>query len=357
MATNGPEPTTSIARVRRPLLLAAALAVLAGCGSPPPPPQILRIWPLPPAPPRIYLRQVISSSEDFKRKPSFAEFLGLLAGRSRQRLQQPVGIAADANDLLYVADQGLQGVHVIDLRKGKFSFIDRVRKGQFLVSPVGVAVCGDLLAISDSKLNKVFLLNAKGKLVQTIDKPGGFGRPTGMAADPVRRELYVADTVAGEVCVFDWSGALLRRFGSPGAGPAQFNGPTHLFVTAEGQVFVSDSLNCRVQIFDRDGKFISGFGRVGDATGHMATPKGVAVDADGHIYLADSTLGTLQVFDRQGDFLLSFAERGSGVGAVDMPAGLAIRGKMLYVCDFYAARVEVFEYMGKDDEPKTQPDR
>ncbi|MCG3180780.1 MAG: hypothetical protein BIFFINMI_03143 [Phycisphaerae bacterium] len=332
-------------------LLAAALLAVAGTSGgckPNEPPQILRTWPAT-GTPRIVLRKVIHGAQDVEPQTGLAAFIRNLAGPTKQVIRRPQGIAVDDRRRLFVVDQENQGVHVLDLDKGEVHFIDRAGKTAF-VSPVAAAWCDGKLAVSDNALKQVFWLDASGKLLGTVNAPGGWRRPTGLAWDSTSHELYVVDTVTDEVLVFGGDGQLVRKFGQPGTGPGQFNAPTHLSVAPGGPVLVADSLNYRIQLLDRTGKPLLAIGKQGDASGHMGLPKGVGIDALGHLYVADSGLAAVQIFDQKGDLLLGVGERGSGVGEFEIPTGMAVRGNMIYVSDYFLSRVLVFEYVGGEDD-------
>ena len=230
-------------------------------------------------------------------KPNLFEAIGaLLSGQPAVKLLRPSGIAVGADRFLYITDQERQAVMILDLTSEHHTLINRAGD-TFFVSPVGVAVCGDALAVSDSALNVIFILSLDGKLKKTLDKPGGFKRVSGLAYNSQSRRLYAVDTLANEVCVFSMpEGKLIQQFGSGGTDVGLFNFPTHVFLNASGRIFISDSLNFRVQVFDPAGKYLFHVGRLGDASGHMAVPKGVGVDSFGHIYVVDSYFSTVADF-------------------------------------------------------------
>ena len=340
------------ARGRLAAVLTACLAgwALAGCG-PDKPPEMHPIWPPPPSPPRVAHRKNIRVASDLARPGFFRRLFRAIAGDDEMALIRPHGAAVSDDRLLYVTDQERQGVVVFGLDSWTERLIDRVGE-VFLVSPVGVAACGENIAVSDSALKRVFLLTPDGDLVRAIGPDGGFARPTGLAYDRNRKELYVVDTLAHEVLVFSpATGTLVRRFGSPGATPGRFNYPTHIFVDAKGLTYVTDSLNFRVQVFDGRGRYLRHIGRLGDASGHLAVPKGVAVDSLGHVYIVDSYFSTVQVFSQSGAFLMALGGPGKQSGRLEVPAGLAVDGdNKLYVCDSFNRRVQLLEYVGGDDE-------
>jgi DNA-binding beta-propeller fold protein YncE len=327
--------------------LAAGLlvALSAGCSQPTREDQVLRAWPEAPSAPRIVLRRILTGSQDFQRQDPLSVLGRFIAGDVKQTFLRPQAAAVDGDQTLYVADQELQGVHVFDLKAGGSRLFTKAGE-EFFVSPAGLAWCGGLLAVSDSSLNRVFLMKPDGQLERTLVRPGGFRRPTGVAYDPARQFIYVVDTLANEVCVFRSTGEFLRAFGGSGTGQGFLNFPTYLAVDTEGIIYVTDSLNFRVQVFDTQGKFLRQISQLGDATGYMAIPKGIAVDGHGHIYVVDSSLSTVQIFDPQGRFLFSFGERGDKPGSFQVPTGLALGpGGRIYVCDSFSRRLQVFQYM------------
>lgn len=330
--------------------LLALVALLPACAGPRHG-EAHPVWPPPPAAPRIRHVMSIHSASDLARPGILARLAHLVGGRSRLTLLRPQGVAVSPQGKMYVTDQERQFVHVIDLGSGKESVIEKAGD-KYFVSPVGVAVCDDLVAVSDSWLNQVYLFGPGGKLKMTLQKPGGFRRPTGLAFDSVRKRLYVVDTLANEVLSFDLSGRLTGRFGSPGTDAGEFNYPTQIFVGGNGRLYVTDSLNFRVQAFDPGGEFLFYVGKLGDASGHLAVPKGVGEDSFGHIYVVDSLFSVVQVFDQQGRFLLAFGGPGTQTGYFEVPTGLTIDAEnRIYVCDSYNHRVQVFQYVGeKSDE-------
>ena len=343
------------------LLLAAALAGAgSGCKTGEDT-DIHPVWPAPPAVARVVHVKNLRRVTDLA-KPSFLQQISAaLSGGQDIALVRPHGVAVEEDKYIYVTDQERQAVFVFDLDSTKVTTIASAGEKQF-VSPVGVAACGDTFAVSDSVLKEVFILTPAGKRVRTLEKPGGFKRPTGLAWDPKNKHLYVVDTLAGDISVFDpATGRLVRRFGRPGRNPGHFNYPTHICVDGRGRIYVTDSLNFRVQVFRADGRFLFQIGKQGDASGHLAIPKGVAVDTEGHIYIVDSYLSTVQVFDEGGNFLLAIGRPGPGPGGFEVPAGLAIDStNRIYVCDSHNSRVQILQFVGgpendEDKEAATQP--
>jgi DNA-binding beta-propeller fold protein YncE len=304
------------------------------------------VWPDAPAPPRIGYVMSLRSPDDLGKGRDFLKMaLDLLLGKSFERIIKPFGITVDSNGRVIVVDTAYSRLHVFDLVKKKYKAITKAGKFSF-TTPIGVAVdIRDNIYMTDSGAGKVFVMNPRGRFLFGI---GNLKRPTGIAINQDENELYVVDTLAHHVKVYDLRGVELRTIGARGDDEGEFNYPVDIFIDKKGDIYVSDSMNFRLQVFDKMGRYITSFGIHGDGTGSMARPKGVAVDKDGNIYVVDAVFDTVQIFDRDGRFLLNFGRSGSGAGEFQIPGGIFIdKDSYIYVSDSYNRRVQVFEYISE----------
>jgi DNA-binding beta-propeller fold protein YncE len=308
-------------------------------------------WPQPPQRPRIRFVRAVARPRDLGIQPTFWQRVGkFIIGKGEESFVRPTGVAAQG-PVVYVADPGAQALWVLDTEAGRLRTI-RDADGQRLVSPVAVATGrNNHVFVADSFLAKVFRYDTEGNLTVTIASPN-LRSPAGVAYDSDRDRLYVADSAAHRVWVFEGSGAPAGEIGRRGIGDGEFNFPTHVTVDRAGTLCVTDALNFRLQMFNSDHSFAGQFGQHGDSSGEFAMPKGVAVDSDGHVYVAEALFDAVQVFDRQGRYLLSFGERGLGPGQFWLPNGLFIDARdRVYVADAYNQRIQIFEYLsGGGDE-------
>ncbi len=299
------------------------------------------VWPEPPQQARIRLVGIFGEPEDLGiRRSIFSRFWGWIAGAAPREMVRPYAVAAEGRRIA-VTDPGVGVVHLFDTTARKYTRIDSIGS-QLLSSPVGVAMDGDMLYVADSALARIFVLDADGKPVRTID---GLQRPTGLAWHAASRRLYAVDTTGHKVAAFGADGQLLFEFGRRGVGEGEFNFPSHVTIWGD-RLYVNDTMNFRIQIFDLDGTFVSAFGSHGDGSGDFAQPKGVGVDSEGHIYVVDALFNRVQIFNGQGQLMLAFGEDGSEPGGLWLPSGLHIAQDRIYVADSYNQRVQIFEFLG-----------
>ena len=334
-----------------PKCLAVVFAVLSlqGCMGPvrEQPDKPALVWPAYPEPPRIAFIRSFSRPDDLGIKRGFFERVrDLIFGEEESHMVRPIAVV-ESQGALYVADPGAWGIHRFDTAKGDYTLIQGENETR-LPSPVGLAQGSDgEVYVSDSKLARILVIRPGSKTAVPLTLDGKLLQPTGIAFDKTNRHLYVVDTKANRINVYDSQGALLRHIGERGLGPVQFNYPTLLWLSPQGNLYVTDSLNFRVQILDRNGNFITRFGHAGDGTGDAARQKGVATDHHGHIYVVDSLFHAVQVFDEAGRFLLTIGAQGHDRGEFWLPVGIYIDDyDNIYIADSYNQRVQVLRYLG-----------
>lgn len=320
---------------------------------------VTRLWPDLPEVPRYRYAGQLTGEHNFgpaeRSEPGAGEkLLRWIVGLGEGNRQMPrilvrpqSGMVDDAGRI-YVTDTGRQALFVFDGLQGRLHIWNQADRGDSFVDPIGVAMgpAGEIL-VTDATLQRVVRLHADGRVL------GSYGgdvlqRPTGIVFDPATQQVYVVDTRAHRVKVFDAAGTLVREFGSHGTAPGQFNAPTHIALSG-GRLYITDTLNARLQILDLDGNPVSSIGRRGLYVGNLTRPKGVTVDADGNIYVVESYYDHLLVFNRNGEFLLPIGGTGSSIGEFYLPAGAwGDRQGRIYVADMYNGRVMIFHYLGAD---------
>ncbi|MDH3658965.1 MAG: 6-bladed beta-propeller [Alphaproteobacteria bacterium] len=310
-----------------------------------------RVWPGAPETARYIHVTTLEGEQNFEidRRPSAMAkrvakwVVGLVVGDVPPRqLQRPVSGFTDRAGRVFVVDASLRAVVVFDLARGEVDIWKDATELEGFGAPIGIAPDGKGgVLVTDAELGSVFHLDRAG------DPIGRFGqddleRPTGIARDPTTGTIYIADTVAHDIKLFDDQGKFLRSIGERGVEEGAFNYPTHLSF-ADDRLYVSDSLNFRIQVLNASGEAEQSFGETGLYLGNMVRPKGVAVGGDGRVYVAESYHDHLLIYDQDGRFLLPIGGAGKGVGQFYQPSGIwTDRQRRVYVADMYNGRVVVF---------------
>lgn len=357
---------TRLGRALNAVILALLVAVLGGCGSTTParlhfgmedaPEGRNILFPKAPDVPRyVYAGQLVgeqnfvSEPRQTSRLVGFLEWLaGLISGEGVPVvLQRPQsGVVDEKTGRIFVTDVSRGAVFVFDPQAGKLHVWERAVGFRNFVSPVGIALAPDGgVFVADADLGTVVRLAADGNPVALIGSEV-LERPTGIAYDDRRKLIYVSDTKAHDVKVFDDEGRFVRSFGQRGEGPGQFNFPTFLAFWND-ELFVTDTMNNRVQILDTEGYPLREFGRRGLNIGDMVRPKGVAVDGEGNVYVVESYYDYLLVYNRKGEFLMPIGGLGKDTGNFYLPSGVWTDDhNRVFVADTFNGRVVVFQFLG-----------
>lgn len=314
------------------------------------------LWPQPPEVPRYLYAGTLTGERNFRRPErsddrlrAFGRWLVGLdeRGEAPVVLQRPAAVTGDDGGRVFVSDASRQAVFVFDERAGALHVWERADPTLRFVAPAGLATAPDGgLYVADADLGVVVRLDRDGEPRALIGR-GVLRRPTGLARDARRGRLYVADTAAHDVKVFDDAGALLHVIGRRGDGEGEFNFPTHL-AFAGGELYATDTMNHRVQVFDPDGAApLRVLGARGLFVGNLVRPKGVAVDGEGHVYVIESYYDSLLVFSPRGEFLLPIGGTGTATGRFYLPAGVWVDGRnRVHVADMFNGRIVLFQFLG-----------
>ncbi|HEY0845487.1 MAG TPA: 6-bladed beta-propeller [Noviherbaspirillum sp.] len=319
------------------------------------PENTVRVWPAPPETPRFrYVGQLIGE-ENFVAESGnlsggqqlLSWLVGLFDGAEEKLvLKRPQTGMVDSRGRVYVSDVSNQAVFVFDQAGGRLLLMTHAEEGRTFVTPIGIAegANGEIL-VADAELGRVYRLDAEGNPL------GSFGkdiliRPTGLARDAQRGRIYVADTHAHDVKVFDDEGRLVDAIGHRGEEEGSLNYPTHL-AFADDKLFVTDGMNARVQVFDLQGRPIATIGQRGIYFGNLTRPKGVTVDTAGNVYVVESFYDNLLVFNSEGHFLMPIGGTGKEIGQFYLPSGVwSDRENRIYVADMFNGRVVIFQLIG-----------
>lgn len=350
--------------------LCAAACALAGCatdgvrgemrlGMDDAPEGKRLLWPQPPEVPRYLYVGTLTGEQNFHepqgRRGAVSSVLRWIAGVGSDDhkavvLQRPAAVIADETGRVYVADVSRQAIFVFDEKAGQLLQWDQAEGLLTFVAPTGLALGPDgTLLVADAELGVVARLDRTGKSIGVFGR-GTLQRPTGVARDARNHRIYVADTYAHAIKVFDDDGRLLETLGGRGAGEREFNYPTYL-AFAQDTLYVTDTMNNRVvALADGGHGAVRTFGKRGLALGDLVRPKGVSVDGDGNVYVVESLYDTLLVYSPEGEFLLPIGGTGTATGRFYLPAGVWVDARnRVHVADMFNGRVVLFQFLGGND--------
>ncbi len=251
--------------------------------------------------------------------------------------------------LIQGPDKQLYRVDVIDKQNGTYLVnYCPATDGTYLIS---IFVNGSHIQNSPSsvQVKSGRTYNSIGKLVFCINGggegngDGQFCRPWGVCCDNVG-SIIIADRSNNRIQVFDKQGKFLRKFGSYGTRPGQFDRPAGVAYDNQlNRIIVTDKDNHRIQIFQPDGTFIFKFGEKGSKPGHYFNyPWDVAVSGESNILISDTRNHRIQLFNSNGQFLNKYGFDGPLWKQFDSPRGVAFNQQnQIIVTDFNNHRLLV----------------
>lgn len=274
------------------------------------------------------------------------------------------GSRAGPGEALYVADDGNDRVQELALTgrfiaqaglflaaPGKFEnapgaglhrgFVYNPKTHKFvrISVPFDVAVLGGFVYVADDNYGAVVKFTRDLRFVGTFsghgaDRLSHFLRA--LAAAPTGR-IYVADSSAEHVVVFDTDGNPLGKWGSSGIAPGQFLVPTDVVAARNGELLVAEPDREIVPLYPGDAPlsyravvayhspWSSGGGVILGT--RLFSPVDLALARDGSVWVADSNNDLLRHLSSNGRFLGAVgadANPQPGSASLDEPHGLAI---------------------------------
>ncbi len=201
--------------------------------------------------------------------------------------------------------------------------------------------------------------------------------------------LYVCDSSAAVIHVFDFAKRRVRRF-SP-SGTAQLRTPINVTFDQDGTWYVADTGRGQVLKFGPNAEYLGALGekgemratdvaisrdrlyvtnlkdhnvrvyakadlgllftiprRTNDEPSRLFMPVNLAFDSKGQLYVSDLGANMVKQYDSEGNYLKSFGKHGDAPGEFARPKGLAVdREDRLYVVDAAAQVVQIFDAEGR----------
>lgn len=343
-------------------LLIIVSLLLPACATTPQSPAnnfVAPVYPPPPAAPRFVYERTLLYSDDVEEYTKAQRFREFATGASHKLrgLAKPFDVVAHQGRV-YVSDTVQRAVILFDIPGKRYVEIGTDKPGE-LIKPLGLTLSSrNELFVTDSSAQRIMVYDADGQFLRAIGNKIQLHRPSDVTVSPDGLRLYVVDTggvdsAAHHVHIYDAiSGDYIKKIASRGSGAGELNLPLQAAVSSDGTLFVVDAGNFRVQSFTAEGQYLSSFGTVGRQPGQFARPKGIAIDADDHLYVVDTAFGNVQIFNRDGQLLMHLGERGNAgyPGKYMLPSGIDIdeQGR-IYLVDQFFRKIDIFRPVGLTD--------
>lgn len=277
--------------------------------------------------------------------PVFIKSWGSL-GAGPGQFNHPFGIAIDASDFVYVADQQNERVQKFTANGDYVGEWTIPSGGPEPSDPTGICVApnGDIL-VTEHHRHVVSRWTSGGSKIGEIgllpgsDDPGHFVYPVGVATDPAGN-IYVGDSGNNRIQKFASDGTFLAQWGVNGSGPGEFLTPYDV-EWHDGSLWVSEYYGGRYQAFDADGNLVGQVGTPGIGDGQFNGCEGSAFIGS-TMFACDTGQNRLQVF-KNGAWSYTFGEIGTDPGEFYTPSDAAVNSKgELFVVEWNNHRVQKF---------------
>ena len=205
------------------------------------------------------------------------------------------GVATSQNGIIFVSDKNNHKIHVFSKERKHMRVFGQEGRGEGqLDRPFGLAVdSGGLVYVANFGNNRIEVLREDGAFVRQIGA-GQLNHPWNVTIN--NHQVYIADTWNHRISIYTMQGQCVRHIGEHGSGPGQFDHPSAVTFSPDGDMYVAEWNNCRVQVLDANGQFKREFGK-----GELSCPRDLVITADGDVLVADHYNNRVAVFDSRGN--------------------------------------------------------
>jgi hypothetical protein len=212
---------------------------------------------------------------------------------------EAAGVSIDSKGNIYVYSR-TGGVGNIDFRRSAQLF-EFSPDGTFMreIGGTNNYVMGWAHSVRIDSDDNIWIVDNGTNLLGKFDQAGHLLLTLGRRVESVQPPVMTVDK-DGEI---HSEGKRAGMYGNEG----MFWEPTDIAFDSKGNLFVSDGyINSQVQKFTKDGEFIKRWGTKGSGPGQFNLPHGIAVGPNDEVYVADRSNNRIQVFDNDGNYLREF---------------------------------------------------
>jgi DNA-binding beta-propeller fold protein YncE len=217
-----------------------------------------------------------------------------------------------------------------------------------LVKPYGVAVSSTgQVYVTDTAARRVFVFDPDAKIVSFVGESGGgrLTKPIGVAVDD-EDQVYVADGTLLRVFRYAPTGEVTMAIGRDG----EFSNPSGLAIDrTRHRLYVADAGKHQIFCYSTtDGSLLRTIGRRGSEPGEFNFPTNLFVDQQGRLYVADTMNFRIQIFDADWTPVQSFGVQGDTPGTFNRPKGVSVDSERhIYVADTSFNNFQIFDETGQ----------
>ena len=188
--------------------------------------------------------------------------------------------------------------------------------------------------VASTTSDDIKVYNLNGSLARTITIASTRYDPRGLVLDS-NGTIYIAERIA-VTCLsndgtFKWrtgKNASISSNGSSGSENGEFNYAFGITIGPDDKLYVADRNNHRIQVLDKNGSFIRKFGSNGTAPGQFDGPRSVGFLPDGNLVVRDDR--RLHWFQSDGSFIKRLRENDTDLGGGYMATSLT--GEIITYC-------------------------
>jgi len=215
-----------------------------------------------------------------------------------------------------------------------------------LIKPYGLAVHDGQVFVCDTVAGKIEVFDLKKRRASYFDPQGEgkFGLPINITIDQDGTR-YVADTGRAQVLIYRADGTYLEAMGKKDEMK-----PSDVAISPD-RLYIADLLNHCVKVFAKAGhKFLFAIPvDTKDPRAKLLSPTNLALDQqNGRLLVSDTGANMVQVYDLDGKYLRSIGHAGVAPGLFARPKGVAVdRQGLVYVVDAATQVVQIFDMEGR----------
>ena len=247
-------------------------------------------------------------------------------------------VTVTSNDDIVIVDDGNKCVVVLDNKLNLLKVIGQGSGNSRLVSPDGVAVTDNIIAVSDYDSHQVKKYSLQGELLSVIgcygNKNGQFNHPRGLAFNN-NKLLYVVDGWNYRVQVFQQDDTFAFSFGNRGSNPGQFQCPVRIAIDPKNNnVLVTDYYANGVHVFTDRGQFIQ--------TINSNSPYAITISPTGYLITGHHGDNRIRVWSPTYQLINQFGKKGSKQGEFYGTCGMSMDSSgTIYVAEYNNKRLQV----------------